>query len=90
MIASISADSVVASVNGNLYRFRLNHFKDKTRITVERLVASDTGDAQVIERSSVPLPHPAYRDGQWQPEYFEKLVKSAEILRMKSFGKKVR
>jgi len=71
---------MIAVINEKPYRFSVSRHKEKDYLVVELI-----NDAATKKRINyVPQPHPAYKDGEWHPEFFEKLVKSGEITRMDS------
>ena len=73
-------NSHIATVKGRVYHFYPNTHRGKDYITIEHL--NEAG--QVQRKDYVSQPHPAYQDGQWQREYFEKLLKSANVTRLKA------
>lgn len=82
-LAHFNAMPQLATVNGNDYRFYTNTHKGKDYITVEHL---DTA-GQTSRRDYVRQPHPAFQDGQWQPGYFEKLVRAGNYMRQRAMRK---
>jgi hypothetical protein len=74
---------MIATIDNETYRLSTNVHKGRDYIVIERLCS----DAQTVEeRYFVRQPHPAYRDGQWQPEHFKKLIKSGQVMKRKSRG----